>query len=502
MSHQVNRLIRILSRNKKELFILLVIIAISSFFRLYRISDYLHFLGDEGRDVLVVKRIIIDHKFTLLGPITSVGSMYLGPIYYYFMLPFLYFFGMDPTGPAVMIAILSLATICLLYIFCLEFFNLPIAIMASILYGFSPFVIQHSRFSWNPNAVPFFALLIIYSLAKLLIKKQTNWVWVTGLSLGIILQLHYLALVFLPIIFLCLLVLRKLNISNIVRLVLGTAISLSPFIVFEIRKGFPNTQTAFRFITQSGSKANFGLSKFFFFLYDLTIRTVWRLVVIENDKISKFYILTAIIALIFVLFKSAKYKFRPVLAVSLIWYIVSILMLAFYQGAVYDYYFVIIFPVPALLLAVTLYWFWQKGGLIKYLSLAAFLYLVFLQLKHSPLLSEPNRLLAITKNRAKLVFDLVGNNRYNFAIASTSNSDHAYRYFLELWGKPPVVIENPTIDPDRRTVTNQLFVICEIKDCVLLGNPLWEIAGFGQAEIDNSWQVEGAVIYKLKHFDG
>ncbi|EKE21589.1 MAG: hypothetical protein ACD_7C00176G0001, partial [uncultured bacterium] len=54
---------------KKRLFLILlfVILFIGAFFRLYKINEYMTFLGDEGRDVLLVKRMIVDHKFTLLG---------------------------------------------------------------------------------------------------------------------------------------------------------------------------------------------------------------------------------------------------------------------------------------------------------------------------------------------------------------------------------------------------------------------------------------------------
>ena len=74
--------------NKFTVLIVLILL-LAAYLRLYNISGYMTFLGDEGRDVLVVKRMIVDHKWTLLGPTASVGGFFLGPIYYYFMLPFL-----------------------------------------------------------------------------------------------------------------------------------------------------------------------------------------------------------------------------------------------------------------------------------------------------------------------------------------------------------------------------------------------------------------------------
>jgi len=92
---------------------------------------------------------------------------------------------------------------------------------------------------------------------------------------------------------------------------------------------------------------------------------------------------------------------------------------------------------------------------------------------------------------------------FNFALITNQNSDHAYRYFLEIWGAKPVTIENPQVDPERKTVTDQLLVVCEVADCQPLGHPLWEIAGFGRAEIVDDWLAPGGIkVVKLKHYHG
>jgi len=96
--------------------LLLSILVFAAFLRLYRIQDYMTFLGDEGRDVLVVYNIL-HGKLTLLGPTASVGGFFLGPIYYYFMAPFLLIFNYNPVGPAVMVALFGIATVWLVYKF-------------------------------------------------------------------------------------------------------------------------------------------------------------------------------------------------------------------------------------------------------------------------------------------------------------------------------------------------------------------------------------------------
>ena len=194
--------------HKISYILFLLIILLAAFLRLYRISEYMTFLGDEGRDVLVAKRMIVDRKFTLLGPITSVGSIYMGPAYYYLMTPFLLIWGMDPVGPSVMVALFAVATVALIYKFCREFINPYAGIISAFLYATSPLTIIYGRSSWNPNVVPFFGLAVIYGLAKTVVKGQFRWLAASGLALGILLQLHYVTLLFIPVIAACLALIR------------------------------------------------------------------------------------------------------------------------------------------------------------------------------------------------------------------------------------------------------------------------------------------------------
>ena len=170
-----------MDRFKKILII--VILLLAAFLRLYQIDGYMTFLGDEGRDVLVVKRMIVDHKWTLLGPTASVGGFFLGPIYYYFMLPFLWLFQLNPVGPAVMVALFGTATVYLVYQAGREFFNETAGLIAATLYSLSPLVIAYSRSSWNPNLVPFFALLYIWSLHQAVKTNIFRWWFLAGLCI-------------------------------------------------------------------------------------------------------------------------------------------------------------------------------------------------------------------------------------------------------------------------------------------------------------------------------
>src|SRR3990172_241851 len=184
--------------NKKEAIILGIILLVGATLRLFRIDEYMIFLADQGRDAMVVRRLLVNADPILVGPGTSVGNMYLGPIYYYLMAPALWLANYSPVGPSVMVALFGIATIFFLWYFARRLFGAWGAGVAAFLYAVSPTVVSLSSFSWNPNIMPFFALLGIFSTWKFWQEERFGWIVVAGASMGFVLQSHYLGLLLLP----------------------------------------------------------------------------------------------------------------------------------------------------------------------------------------------------------------------------------------------------------------------------------------------------------------
>lgn len=495
---------------------IILILVLGAYLRLYRISDYMTFLGDEGRDVLVVKRMLVDHKFTLLGPTASVGGFFLGPIYYYFMLPFLWFFRLDPVGPAVMVALFGVGTVCLLYKVGRDFFDQKTGLMAALLYALSPLVIAYSRSSWNPNLVPFFSLALIYTLWLVVEKDKWKYLFLTGLFLGIGLQLHYLFTFLIPVAVSYLLIYGRAwtKIKYHLLAFLGFLVGYSPFLAFEARHGFPNTQTVLKFIFSSGDTGFTG-RKFMAIIQDVTFRLFGRLVVhfpdpggftvmLRSEQLLFSWLTILVIALslgIF-LFRLIKEKDRT-FVLLLLWLFFGVFLFGFYKKPIYDYYFGFMFTLPFLLTGLVFSSLISvKNLLIKLTAVGLLSVILWLNWEGRPFKYIPNRQLEQTKTISHFVFNKTGGKPFNFALITGQNSDHAYRYFFEIWGNPPVTIQNPQVDPHGKSVTDQLLVICEVSDCQPLGHSLWEIAGFGRAEIEGEWPVSVVKVFKLGHYKG
>ena len=487
----------------KSKILLVLILALGIFMRFYKINEYMTFLGDEGRDVLVVKRMLLDGKFTLLGPITSVGSIYMGPIYYYMTAPFLYLWRFDPVGPAIMVALLSVFTIYLIYRFGSDFFDKTVGLVAAFTYSISRLAITYGHSSWNPNVVPFFAILLMYSITKVLVEKKYNFLIITGLCLGTLIQLHYVTFMFFPILLTVYLVFKpKVSFKYYLKGLVAFIAAYSPFILFELRHGFVNIQGAFRFfIQQNHTQTSQFISSWWQTMNDVVVRVFWRPLIVENAEITKLFMVLSII-IFFFLFNliSKKKESETAFRVLLIWLAVGLLSFGLYRGAIYDYYFGSLFVVPHLLFGIMFYILWQKG--FKLVLLAFFVLITISNIIHSPFAIEPNNMVRNTRDISNFVLKKTNGQPYNFALIALKNSDHAYRYFLELSNDPPVVIENNQIDPERKSVTNQLLVVCEEKVCQPEGHPLWEIAGFGRAVIDGAWNVSTVKVYHLVHYQG
>ncbi len=234
---------------RKIFWIVLSLTIFGAALRLYKLPETLQFLGDQGRDALRVARIFKQGDLVFIGPVTSIGNMYLGPLYYYFMLPWLWLSYPSPLGPAYAVATLSIITISLLYLLGQELVGKKAALFATVCITFSSVVITYSRFSWNPNPAPLFGLLLLWALYRAWKNSPRYWMLV-AVIFSVLIQLHYMTLLSIfPI-----LIVLSLEIQNRIRskkkikelfkyVILSALIGvafISPLVVFDSKHGGTN----------------------------------------------------------------------------------------------------------------------------------------------------------------------------------------------------------------------------------------------------------------------
>ncbi len=463
--------------------LIILVLMLAAFLRLYQIDHYMIFLGDEGRDAVIVKALVTGEHYPLIGPPTSVGNIYLGPMYYYMMAIPMTIFYLNPVAASSMDGLIGVFTVALIYLLGKMWFDKKSALVAAFLYAISPVTISYSNFSWNPNPLPFFSLISIFSLYKIHQTKNFNWLILTGLSLAAAVQMHYLALILIPIAGI-LWLMEIIRYKNLNHLISGTLLGLvaflllmSPLFLFDLKHDFMNARSVNQLFTGTTFKGNL-LDNFL------------RIPDIFNNKLigrymagGNFYL--AVVMSILVIAGLIVNSGWPLLALG-IWLGVGIFLLSFYQQSIYDHYLGFLNPAPYLLFGSLFY----KRKWMMALPLAGLLLiLTIVNFQKNPLNNPPNNQLQRTKNVAGFIISRSGEQPFNFALIAKSNYDPAYQYYLDLYGHKPLVL--PTAK------AQQLFVVCEDALCDPTHSPKYEIAAFGYTKIDWEQDFAGVKIYRL-----
>ena len=477
---------------KWEIIAMLIILFVAGYVRLYNISAYMMFLGDEGRDVSIVRDIILGKNFPLIGPGTSIGNMYLGPLYYYMMVVPLWLFNFSPVGPAVQVAVIGVITLGLLWWIGRQWFGRIPALVISLLYALSPTVILLSRSSWNPNVMPFFALLAMYGVWKVWRFGYWRWLVISAVCMAFVLQSHYLGLLLAPTIALFTLLSffkhRSSFAMHYVLLATSTFFLLmSPLLIFDLAPSHPwqNSKAMLAFFTDRQSTVSLKPYKAIPNLGPLAVQIVTSLLTARSPMLST--ALTIFMAILLVI--ALVSKRNPDLFYCLVWFMTGLVGLGLYKQHIYDHYFGFLFPVVFLLLGFVIA-FLSQHIIGKFLTGILAGYLVMIALQSSPLNTPPNYQLAHTKQIATLVINESQGQPFNFALIAKQNYDRSYRYFFETTSAQYI--------PASEGQTNQLFVVCEYADCQPIGNPQWEIASWGWAKIDKLWEFPwGVKVYRL-----
>lgn len=260
-------------------FWLTFILVLAIFLYFWKIDQWQYLSYDEARDYLIIKRILVDKKFTLIGP--SLGILdggYLPPFYYYLLAPSLLFSKFHIWGPDVFSATLAIFAVIAFYIIAKDFFGKFPAIIGSLFFVFNPYLIQAGRHTRDPHMLPLFLLLFLYSFKKYVYEKKRWFLLLATISLGIAISLHLTAVVFLPfLVFLLIKDFRKFKLNRILVISkLSFILFFLPLLFFDLRHNFSVLRAFFSFFAKPKNGPLFVLliskiERFFVLLFKLPV---------------------------------------------------------------------------------------------------------------------------------------------------------------------------------------------------------------------------------------
>lgn len=219
---------------------LFLTLLLALFVRVYRTEALLGFYYDQGRDAMVIWRLWNEGKFFLIGPVTGLAGIFLGPFYYYLIAPFYLISGGDPVLPAVFLAFLSTIAIYFLYLLGKEFQDRTTGLIAAVIGGFSYYIVTASRWLSNPTPILLVSVLLLFSMWKIIKGKSKKW-WIAIVFLiGVSLHFEAASAVFYLPMILVFAAWQKKNLPDKKVFLISSAVflgTLFPQILFNFRHG-------------------------------------------------------------------------------------------------------------------------------------------------------------------------------------------------------------------------------------------------------------------------
>lgn len=167
-------------------FLLVLILGIGFFLRVYRVGDLLGFYYDQGRDALAIWNLWHKWDFFLIGPTTGIAGIFRGPFYYYLIAPFYLLGKGNPVWPSVFLSATTIAASFIAYLLGAKIHSKTAGLIAAFISCFSFNIVMASRWLSNPTPMLLLSMLLVWFMLKVTEGKTKAWLGIAlvlGLSL-------------------------------------------------------------------------------------------------------------------------------------------------------------------------------------------------------------------------------------------------------------------------------------------------------------------------------
>lgn len=365
-------IIRMMKFNKKYLYVLGLILLISLFFRTFAIIDRASFSHDGDLYSWIVKDIVINHHFRLIGQETSAPGIFIGPLFYYLLIPFFLLTNMDPIGAIFPILIFGILTTLSCYFVFSKLFNNIIGLIGAFLQATLLSLVNWDR--WIVPTAPTHLWTIWFLYIVVSIARGNYFLFpVLGFLAGLTWHIHVaLAPTFLAVP-VAIIISKKLpSLKKLGLFIIAFLIPTIPLFLFELRHNFSQTVNLLQNFTISHG-GGVGFSK----LNLLIIKMINNLSTLLTSPQSlpgiDHRILSLLVILILIWMVRKKIILIKDLLPLLFWILGIILFYSFSSTIISEYYLENINVIYLLLISLLLYKLWNifKYGKIIVLFLLA-----------------------------------------------------------------------------------------------------------------------------------
>lgn len=227
---------------KKIHWILLVgVLATALFFRTYQLRERMSYAHDADLYGWIVKDIVVNHHFRLIGQLTSADGIFVGPLFYYLIIPFFLLGKMDPFGVTIFITIIGILSVFSYFIVFSRLFGREVGLIAAFLDSFLASAVNFDRRAVPNTPANLWTVWYFYTVF-MIARGNYSVLPLLGFLTALIWHIHIALFPALAAVPVAMLLSRKWpTVRQVYVSLIVFVVSLSPLIIFEFRHGFGQT---------------------------------------------------------------------------------------------------------------------------------------------------------------------------------------------------------------------------------------------------------------------
>ncbi len=299
---------------------LIAIFILAILIRFLYFPENIYFSYDGARDSFAALDILTGN-LKIVGPPTSLSSgLFHGVLFYYLIAP-AYFLGFhNPEVVSFLLRIINALGIFLAFGLGSIIFNKWIGFLAALLFAVSYEQSQYSLIFGHPSPSPLTVLIFYLGMALFLFKNKQYGLMIALMGLGLSVQLEAVYGLLILVLLLIVIAFRK-QFKNLTlkTIVISTAVfllSVSTFILGELKFNFRSTKAIFN-ILNSFSKSDGSNLSDFTYIFSVIQRFFKDNLVAVDGLVNLILVLTVVI--LFLLYRSR--DLRPKIVFLLIWFV-------------------------------------------------------------------------------------------------------------------------------------------------------------------------------------
>ncbi len=418
---------------RSHFFVLGLILLLGLFFRTYKIVDRFEFAHDGDLYSWMVKDIVVNQHFRLIGQLTSAPGIFVGPYFYYLLVPFFILTKMDPIGALIPVTILGLLTILSYYFVLSKIYTKGVGLIAAFLYAVLITTTSNDRWVVPTVTTSIWAIWYFYSV-WMITKGKFFVLPLLGILVGLIWDIHIALIPSLFAVPVALLVSRKIPTPKQILLffLFLTVISI-PLIFFEVRHNFQQSLSLLQNFNQHQGIS--GLKKFQSVLDMISKNTNALFFSPQSFKITQNIFFVVLILISPILLIRKKILSLKDLYPLYSWILGMILFFSLTSSPISEYYFK---NIEVILLSIVSLWLYQLFKINRFGKLLTFSIFAVLILKNGYFLinqSYYNKGYLERKKVVNFINKDASNNGFpciGISYITTPGENVGFRYFFYL----------------------------------------------------------------------